>query len=155
MKWEEVGGGFMGENGPVGVVVEKDAVEDGRWGWVQASTGIYVWAHFLVLVNAYFFWFHKAACFFWFPNTISSHQVLSSKMHCGTEPKQSCHTPTVKQSCGFSKRELESKRLSLRILHSPLQSSLLLFNLHFGAGKATCVLNVPVSHQLWISIRFC
>lgn len=32
MKGEEVVGGFMGENGPVGVVVEKDAVEDGRCG---------------------------------------------------------------------------------------------------------------------------
>lgn len=33
MKWEEVVGGFRGENGPVRVVVEQDAIEGGRWGW--------------------------------------------------------------------------------------------------------------------------
>lgn len=85
----------------------------------------HVWAYFSVLVKASFFlWLHTepGACFFWFPNTIFSNQVLFSETCCGMEPTQTRHTPTVKQSHGFLKRELDSKRLSLRIFHSPLQS---------------------------------
>lgn len=56
---------------------------------------------------------NKAAHFFWFPDTIPSYLVLSSKTHCGTEPTQSCTfipiCPTVKQSCGFLKETLRVK----------------------------------------------